>query len=132
MEHSQVVEYLKQCGIFYLATENGVFPRVRPMRHVSLYKNALYILVNKDSSLYGELLLNNRAEICTIHPGHSELTISCVLEEEGSPTICHEIIEKERSSLFGVCETLRWSVFRLTSGKALLTDYDRKKEEWTL
>ena len=30
----RIAEYLKQCGVFYLATLDGIWPRLRPMNNV--------------------------------------------------------------------------------------------------
>ena len=30
----RIAEYLKQCGVFYLATLDGIWPRLRPMSNV--------------------------------------------------------------------------------------------------
>lgn len=128
----RVVEYLRQCGVFYVATENGVFPRVRPMRHVCFHDGAVYFLIDKNNEMYSELLLNNRAEICATHPSHSVLTLSCTLEEESSGAGKEAVLAFCRASLDGICASQRLTAFRLMTGKALLVDYDKKKEEWAL
>ena len=40
----EVFEFLKNCGTFYIATEEGDQPRVRPFGVVNIYKGKLYIL----------------------------------------------------------------------------------------
>ena len=39
----EVFEFLKKCGTFYIATEEGDKPRVRPFGAVNIFENKLYI-----------------------------------------------------------------------------------------
>ena len=63
----RIAEYLKQCGVFYLATLDGIWPRLRPMNNVCVCGGVIHFLFNKDDEIYGQLLLNDRAEICATH-----------------------------------------------------------------
>ena len=39
----EVYEFLKKCGTFYIATEEGNQPRVRPFGVVNIFEGKLYI-----------------------------------------------------------------------------------------
>ena len=78
----RIAEYLKQCGVFYLATLDGIWPRLRPMNNVCVCGGVIHFLFNKDDEIYGQLLLNDRAEICATHPDQSNICISCKLRED--------------------------------------------------
>ena len=43
---NEVVEYLKSCGTFYLATNEGNQPHVRPFGAVCEFEGKLYIVTN--------------------------------------------------------------------------------------
>lgn len=55
----RIAEYLKQCGVFYLATLDGIWPRLRPMNNVCVCGGVIHFLFNKDDEIYGQLLLND-------------------------------------------------------------------------
>jgi uncharacterized pyridoxamine 5'-phosphate oxidase family protein len=56
MENSaKVREYLRECGVFYIATEDARQPRVRPLNGIYLYEGKLCIFTPKDSPLYKRL-----------------------------------------------------------------------------
>ena len=39
----EVYEFLKKCGVYYLATVEGDQPRVRPFGTVDIFEDKLYI-----------------------------------------------------------------------------------------
>ena len=42
----RIAEYLKQCGVFYLATLDGIWPRLRPMSNVCVCGGVIHFLFN--------------------------------------------------------------------------------------
>ena len=40
----RIAEYLKQCGVFYLATLDGSWPRLRPMSNVCVCGGVIHFL----------------------------------------------------------------------------------------
>lgn len=68
MENSaKVREYLRECGVFYIATEDARQPRVRPLNGIYLYEGKLCIFTPKDSPLYKRLKADPQMEICATH-----------------------------------------------------------------
>ena len=43
----EVYEFLKKCGVYYLATVEGDQPRVRPFGTVDIFEGKLYIQTGK-------------------------------------------------------------------------------------
>lgn len=66
----KVLEYLKSCGTFYLATseENGQ-PHVRPFGAVCEFEGKLYIVTNKQKKVYNQMLNNSKVEISGMTKG---------------------------------------------------------------
>ena len=62
----EVLEYLKQNQTFYLATEEGGQPRVRPFGVVAEFEGRLYISTNNQKKVYRQMLANPNIEICTM------------------------------------------------------------------
>lgn len=66
----KVLEYLKSCGTFYLATseENGQ-PHVRPFGAVCEFEGKLYIVTNNKKKVYNQMLKNPKVEISAMTKG---------------------------------------------------------------
>lgn len=65
----EVVEYLKSCGTFYLATSENSQPHVRPFGAVCAYEGRLYIVTNNQKKVYEQMKQNGKVEICGMHQG---------------------------------------------------------------
>ncbi len=65
----EVLEFLKSCGTYYLATVDGDEPKVRPFGTAELFEGKLYIQTGKKKDCYQQLLKNPKAEICCFKDG---------------------------------------------------------------
>ena len=59
----EVFDFLRNCGTFYLATDDDGQPRVRPFGALSDYEGKLYIETNNLKKVYQQLSKNGKAEI---------------------------------------------------------------------
>ena len=62
-------DFLKSAGTYYLATEEGDQPRVRPFGTVNIYDGKLYIQTGLKKAVAKQLLANPKAEICAFKGG---------------------------------------------------------------
>ena len=65
----RVCKFLKEAGIYYLATVEGDQPRVRPFGTAHIFEGRLYIQTGKAKPVSSQLGANPRAEICAFHGG---------------------------------------------------------------
>ena len=65
----EVQEFLKECGVYYLATIDGDKPRVRPFGTAEIYNNHLYIQTGKKKDVYKQIEKNSNVEICAFKDG---------------------------------------------------------------
>ncbi len=65
----EVLEFIKSCGVYYLATTEGGQPRVRPFGTAEEFEGKLYIQTGKKKDCYRQLLENPNAEICCFKDG---------------------------------------------------------------
>lgn len=65
----EVYEFLKKCGVYYLATVDGDQPRVRPFGTVDIFEGKLYIQTGKVKPVSQQLSANPKAEICCFADG---------------------------------------------------------------
>ena len=66
---NEVWEFLKECGVYYLATNDNGQPRVRPFGTAEIFEGKLYIQTGKKKDCYKQLLADPRAEICCFKDG---------------------------------------------------------------
>ncbi len=65
----KVWKFLKECGVYYLATMDGDQPRVRPFGTAEIFEGKLYIQTGKKKDVYKQLEKNPKAEICCFKDG---------------------------------------------------------------
>jgi len=59
----EVLEYLKECGVFYIATDEQGQPRVRPFGAVADFEGKLYISTNNQKDVFKQMQENPKIEI---------------------------------------------------------------------
>ncbi len=65
----EVYGFLKKCGVFYLATEEGNQPRVRPFGAINIFEDRLYIQTGKIKNVSKQIQINPNIEICGFFEG---------------------------------------------------------------
>ena len=65
----RVCQFLKDAGVYYLATVEGDQPRVRPFGTAHIFEGKLYIQTGKVKPTSRQLSANPKAEICACHQG---------------------------------------------------------------
>lgn len=66
---NDVLNYLKECGVFYLATNEEDQPRVRPFGAVAEFEGKLYLVTNNQKKVYQQMLKNPKVEISGMDKG---------------------------------------------------------------
>ena len=62
----EVCDFLKEAGIYYLATIEGNQPRVRPFGTAEIFENKLYIQTGKSKAVARQMFANSQIEICAM------------------------------------------------------------------
>ena len=62
----EVVQFLKECGTYYLATTDGDQPRVRPFGTIHIFEGKLYIQTGKKKNVSRQLGVNGKTELCAM------------------------------------------------------------------
>lgn len=65
----RICEFLKEAGVYYLATVEGDQPRVRPFGTAHIFEGKLYIQTGKVKPVSKQLAANPKAEICAFKDG---------------------------------------------------------------
>lgn len=87
----RVCKFLKDAGVYYLATVEGDQPRVRPFGTAHIFEGKLYIQTGKVKPVSKQLAANPKAEICAFMNG-AWLRLACELVND-------DRIEAKRSML---------------------------------
>ena len=62
-------EFLKNSGVYYLATMDGDQPRVRPFGVAEIFEDKLYIQTGKSKDVSKQIQINNKVELSTFNNG---------------------------------------------------------------
>ena len=65
----EVQEFLKECGVYYLATVEGDEPKVRPFGTAEIFENHLYIETGKKKDVFKQIEKNPKVELCAFKDG---------------------------------------------------------------
>lgn len=60
---NEVYEFLKSCGVYYLATVENDQPRVRPFGTIDIFEGKLYIQTGKVKPVANQLKANPKVEL---------------------------------------------------------------------
>ena len=64
----EVKEFIKKCGVYYLATMDGDKPRVRPFGTIEIFEGKLYIQTGKSKDVSKQIQKNGNVEISATAP----------------------------------------------------------------
>ena len=65
----EVYDFLKKCGVFYIATIDKDKPRVRPFGALNIFEDKLYLQTGKSKNVSKQIQENNNVEICGFTEG---------------------------------------------------------------
>ena len=65
----RVCNFLKEAGVYYLATVEGNQPRVRPFGTAHIFEGKLYIQTGKVKPVSKQIATNPKVEICAFKDG---------------------------------------------------------------
>ena len=65
----EVYEFLKKCGVFYIATIDGDKPRVRPFGALNVFEDKLYLQTGKIKNVSKQIEINPNVEVTAFIEG---------------------------------------------------------------
>lgn len=66
---NDVRNFLKEAGMYFIATIDGNTPRVRPFGVCEIYEDKLYIQTGKKKDVFKQIKNNNNVELCAFKNG---------------------------------------------------------------
>lgn len=130
---NEVLEYLKSCGTFYIATCEGDQPRVRPFGAVCEFEGKLYIVTNNQKNVYRQMKQNGKIEICGMYKG-TWMRVEGVVTEDTRREARVAMMDANGaalSSMYSVDDGLM-TVFRIESGTATVYSFTAEPKTYEL
>lgn len=91
----EVQNFLKECGAFFIATNEGDQPRVRPFGVSEIIDGKLYIMTGKVKDVYKQIAANGKFEICALKPSGSEwMRLSGTLTNDETLSVKETFLER--------------------------------------
>ena len=81
MTLNDIEAFLKKAGTYYLATDDGGQPRVRPFGTAHIFEGRLYIQTGRRKDVSKQIRANDRIEICAFD-GQKWLRIAAVEQND--------------------------------------------------
>lgn len=69
---NEVYEFIKKCGVYYLATVEDGQPRNRPFGTVNIFDGKLYIQTGKSKAVSKQIQNNPKVELCCFDGGSGQ------------------------------------------------------------
>lgn len=120
---NEIYEFLKQAGVYYLATVEGDQPRVRPFGTIDVFEGRLYIQTGLSKPVARQMLANPHVELCAFREGKwIRVTAEAVhdprVEAEAHMLDAHPELKGMYSAGDG-----NTAVFALTNGSAVIASF---------
>ena len=78
----EVLTYLREAGVFYLATCEGDQPRVRPFGAAAEFDGRLYMVTNNQKRCYDQMMKNPKVELTAMGKDGSWMRIEAVTSHD--------------------------------------------------
>ena len=77
----EVCDFLKKAGAYYLATNEGAQPHVRPFGTAHMYDGRLYIQTGRSKPVSQQMAVNPQVELCAMDGGTWIRVIATAVED---------------------------------------------------
>lgn len=92
---NEVQTYLKECGAFFIATNDGDQPRVRPFGVSEIIDGRLYIMTGKVKDVFKQMAANGKFEICAMKSSGAEwMRMSGTLVNDDTLAVKEEFLNR--------------------------------------
>jgi uncharacterized pyridoxamine 5'-phosphate oxidase family protein len=126
----KILNFLKEAGIFYLATDDGGQPRVRPMGFVMIYEGKFTFCTNNTKPMWKQMKANRQIEVCAVSKDMKTLRIAGTVSFITSPDSQKKALEIEPmlGQMYSAGDGI-FEIFNIKEGVAVLSDMAGSREE---
>lgn len=117
----EIVSFLQDAGAFFLATDDGGQPRVRPFGSVMEFEGKLFFCTENTKAVYRQLAANPKCEICALK-GEEWLRLcgKAVFVDDKAAKEAMFVADSALDAIYGTPENPEYVVFYLDGLTALL------------
>jgi uncharacterized pyridoxamine 5'-phosphate oxidase family protein len=90
----ELMKFLEENPVFYLATVEGYLPRVRPLGFAMWYNGHLCLAIGKQKAAYKQLLDNTNLEICVANDRGEWLRVQGTANFDNTPATVAAAMQK--------------------------------------
>ncbi|MDR3303470.1 MAG: pyridoxamine 5'-phosphate oxidase family protein [Treponema sp.] len=128
----KIVQFLKDCKMFFLATSDGDQARVRPMGFVMVYEGKLCFATSNNKPMFRQMKANPKVELCATMPDGKTLRVSGSVGFLSTRDAKEKALEvaPQLKRMYSADDGL-FEVFRLENGIAVFSDMAGNREEMT-
>jgi uncharacterized pyridoxamine 5'-phosphate oxidase family protein len=130
---NRALEFLKECGTFYLATTEGDQPRVRPFGAVFEYEGKSYIVTNNTKKCFKQMLENPKIEISGMNKNGQWIRVTGEVANDDRREVKEFALEAVPSlkSMYNINDGI-FAVLYFTKGTASISSFTAAPETFSL
>ena len=128
----EVLEFLKLCRVYYIATVEGDQPRVRPFGAQCGFEGRLYLTTSNQKAVYAQMKTNGKVEISGMSPDGRwiRLTAEAVFDERREAKTAMLEANPELRSLYSEDDG-KMEVFYLQNATAVICSFTAEPVTYT-
>jgi len=116
----EVLKFIGNHAVFYIATVDGDKPRVRPFGLTIPYEGKLYFVTGNKKDVYQQIIANPNIELCTMGPDNQWIRISgkAVFDSNMEVKKAAFAVSPVLANIYQSPESSKFEVFYLTDAEA--------------
>ena len=120
----KVLEYLRECGTFYLATMDGDQPRVRPFGALGAFEGKLYISMSNVKKVFAQMVKNPKVEISGMAKDGSWIRLTAIAVQDDRKEAREHMLEENPSlKAMYAADDGKYEVFYLKNATAVISSF---------
>jgi uncharacterized pyridoxamine 5'-phosphate oxidase family protein len=126
----EIIKFLQDQQVFFLATVEGDQPRLRPLGAVVEYKGKLCLCTNNRKEMYKQMKANPKVELCACSPEGHTLRLTGTVAFDPSREAKEKILEAVPmlQQMYSVDDGI-FEVFYFEQGTAVFSDMQGSRRE---
>lgn len=130
---NKALEFLQECGVFYLATTEGTQPRVRPFGAVFQYEENLYFVTNNTKKCFKQMLENPKVEISAMNKKGQWIRVTGEVANDDRREVKELALEAVPSlkTMYNIDDGI-FAVLYFTKGTATISSFTAEPETFSI
>ena len=116
----EVLDFLKACPSFMLATVDGENPKLRPFGFVMEHEGKLYFATSNDKDVYKQLVANPNIQICAVSETGAWIRVTAKTAFDKEMKVKEKVFEVQPDfvKIYKAPDNPIFEIFYITEGEA--------------